>query len=101
MGTCPLITVTPTAATGRPRAFPRLAPAARREHGWTREAVMGKKQVVVAYDFSATSDVALRRALEIAWRAPDHVLHVVHVFGRHGQHHAEMMEHQLHDRVLE
>jgi nucleotide-binding universal stress UspA family protein len=34
-------------------------------------------QVVVAYDFSASSEHALRRALEIAARAPQHVLHVV------------------------
>jgi nucleotide-binding universal stress UspA family protein len=34
-------------------------------------------QVVVAYDFSASSEQALHRALEVACRAPQHVLHVV------------------------
>jgi nucleotide-binding universal stress UspA family protein len=34
-------------------------------------------QVVVAYDFSASSEQALQRALDIALRAPQHVLHVV------------------------
>ena len=35
-------------------------------------------QVVVAYDFSPTSEAALLRAVEAACRAPHHVLHVVH-----------------------
>src|SRR5688572_3643545 len=38
---------------------------------------MSTKQVVVAYDFSSTADVALDRAVELASRAPEHVLHVV------------------------
>jgi nucleotide-binding universal stress UspA family protein len=38
---------------------------------------MDTKQVVVAYDFSDTADVALERAVDIACRAPDHVLHFI------------------------
>lgn len=34
-------------------------------------------QVVVAYDFSPTSEEALARAVEVACRAPQHVLHVI------------------------
>jgi nucleotide-binding universal stress UspA family protein len=34
-------------------------------------------QVVVAYDFSESSEQALQRALEVACRAPQHVLHVI------------------------
>ena len=34
-------------------------------------------QVVVAYDFSPSSEVALARAVDVASRAPQHVLHVV------------------------
>ncbi len=34
-------------------------------------------QVVVAYDFSASSEHALQRAVEVACRAPKHVLHVI------------------------
>lgn len=35
------------------------------------------QQVVVAYDFSPTADVALTAAIDLAARAPSHVLHVV------------------------
>src|SRR5262245_66239990 len=38
---------------------------------------MDTQQVVVAYDFSDSADVALERAVEIACRAPDHVLHFI------------------------
>jgi nucleotide-binding universal stress UspA family protein len=38
---------------------------------------MDAKQVVVAYDFSGTADVALERAVDIACRAPAHVLHFI------------------------
>jgi nucleotide-binding universal stress UspA family protein len=38
---------------------------------------MDAKQVVVAYDFSGTADVALERAVDIACRAPTHVLHFI------------------------
>ena len=38
---------------------------------------MDAKQVVVAYDFSEAADIGLERALEIARRAPHHVLHFV------------------------
>jgi nucleotide-binding universal stress UspA family protein len=34
-------------------------------------------QVVVAYDFSPSSEQALARAIEVAARAPQHVLHIV------------------------
>jgi nucleotide-binding universal stress UspA family protein len=40
---------------------------------------MHVKQVVVAYDFSEPGDVALDRAIEIACRAPEHVLHFIAV----------------------
>lgn len=36
-------------------------------------------QVIVAYDFSASSAEALARAIDVAARAPQHVLHVVTV----------------------
>ena len=42
-------------------------------------------QVVVAYDFSPTSEEALLRATEVACRAPQHVLHIVAAIDpRHG-----------------
>jgi nucleotide-binding universal stress UspA family protein len=40
-------------------------------------------QVIVAYDFSQTSEQALARAVEVAARAPQHVLHIVAVLDRH------------------
>jgi len=43
------------------------------------------RQVVVAYDFSATSDEALGLAVEIACREPIHVLHIISAIdARHG-----------------
>jgi nucleotide-binding universal stress UspA family protein len=42
-------------------------------------------QVVVAYDFSPSSDQALARAIEVAARAPQHVLHVVAALAPHGR----------------
>ncbi len=41
------------------------------------------KQVVVAYDFSDHSDIALGRALELAIHEPEHVLHFVTVLDSH------------------
>lgn len=38
-----------------------------------------KSQIVVAFDFSPSADVALARALELACRAPEHVLHFLTV----------------------
>jgi nucleotide-binding universal stress UspA family protein len=35
------------------------------------------RQVVIGYDFSATADLALELALELACRSPQHVLHVL------------------------
>jgi nucleotide-binding universal stress UspA family protein len=40
-------------------------------------------QIVVAYDFSPSSEQALARAVEIAARAPQHVLHVVAALDPH------------------
>jgi len=40
---------------------------------------MDAKQVVVAYDFSATADVALEYAVDIATREPGNVLHFITV----------------------
>jgi nucleotide-binding universal stress UspA family protein len=42
------------------------------------------QQVVVAYDFSPSSALALVRAVEVALRAPEHVLHVVTAIERTG-----------------
>lgn len=39
--------------------------------------VMSHIQVVVAFDFSPSSEQALHRALDVACRAPQHVLHIV------------------------
>ncbi len=40
-------------------------------------------QVVVAYDFSPSSEQALARAVEAAARAPEHVLHIVAALDPH------------------
>ncbi|MFT3698650.1 MAG: universal stress protein [Kofleriaceae bacterium] len=41
--------------------------------------------IVVAFDFSPSADIALRRAIDVACRAPQHVLHVVTALdARHG-----------------
>lgn len=44
---------------------------------------MSKQQVVVAYDFTRTSDVALERGVELACRDPQHTLHFVTVIDSH------------------
>ena len=70
------------------------------------------RQVVVAYDFSSTSDEALGLAVEIACREPIHVLHIVAAIdARHGlsiapTHHAnyeyaDKIQKMLGDRVRE
>ncbi len=41
-------------------------------------------QVVVAYDFSPSAEEALARAVDVACRAPHHVLHVVTAIDPHG-----------------
>lgn len=43
-------------------------------------------QVVVAYDFSPSAEQALSRAIEVAVRAPQHVLHIVNVLGETARH---------------
>jgi universal stress protein A len=60
---------------------------------------MNKKQVVVAYDFSEPSDVALHRAVELACRAPDHVLHFIGVLSHGDYHRAESVEERLVARI--
>src|SRR6185436_19369153 len=40
-------------------------------------------QVVVAYDFSPSSEQALARAIEVAARAPQHVLHILAALDPH------------------
>lgn len=40
---------------------------------------MSKNQVVVAYDFSKHSDIALQRAIELACRDPENILHFIAV----------------------
>lgn len=41
--------------------------------------------VVVAFDFSPSAELALRRAIDVACRAPQHVLHIVSALdSRHG-----------------
>jgi nucleotide-binding universal stress UspA family protein len=42
-------------------------------------------QVVVAYDFSPSAEQALARAIEVAARAPQHVLHIVVALDQHPQ----------------
>ena len=42
-------------------------------------------QVVVAYDFTPSAELALKRAVEVACRAPQHALHVIAaITGRNG-----------------
>ncbi len=42
-------------------------------------------QVVIGYDFSPSAELALQRAVEVACRAPQHVLHVITAIDtRHG-----------------
>jgi nucleotide-binding universal stress UspA family protein len=43
-------------------------------------------QVVVAYDFSPSSEQALARAIEVAARAPQHVLHIIAAIDPHTWH---------------
>lgn len=43
-------------------------------------------QVVVAYDFSPSAEQALARAVEVAIRAPQHVLHIVHALAETARH---------------
>jgi nucleotide-binding universal stress UspA family protein len=45
--------------------------------------MMQPVQVVVAYDFSPSSEQALARAIEVAARAPQHVLHIVAAIDPH------------------
>ncbi|MBX3157707.1 MAG: universal stress protein [Deltaproteobacteria bacterium] len=45
-------------------------------------------QVVVAYDFSPSSELALARAIDVAARAPQHVLHIVAAIEPRGFAHA-------------
>jgi nucleotide-binding universal stress UspA family protein len=62
-------------------------------------------QVVVAYDFSPSAEEALMRAVDVAARAPQHVLHVVSaldpsVYGRHvTAAAAESIDRQVSERV--
>lgn len=56
---------------------------------------MNKKQVVVAYDFAEPADIALHRAVELACRAPDHVLHFIGVLSHGDYHRAESVEERL------
>lgn len=42
-------------------------------------------QVVVAYDFSPSSEQALARAIEVAARAPQHVLHIICALDPHAR----------------
>ena len=62
-------------------------------------------QVVVAYDFSPSAEEALQRAVDVAARAPQHVLHVVcaldpSTYGRHATlEAAESIERQASERI--
>ena len=62
-------------------------------------------QVVVAYDFSPSAEEALMRAVDVAARAPQHVLHIVcaldpRTHGRHTSHEAaENMQRQVQERA--
>src|ERR1700709_6264 len=62
----------------RARARERWGRAAPRVHRVAADVPMNHHiQVVVAYDFSPSAEQALARAIEVACRAPQHVLHVV------------------------
>jgi nucleotide-binding universal stress UspA family protein len=57
-------------------------------------------QVVVAYDMSPSAEAALARAVEVAARAPQHVLHVVTALDTHGSYvTAEQIHHLIRDHV--
>lgn len=62
-------------------------------------------QVVVAYDFSPSAEEALMRAVDVAARAPKHVLHIVSALdpfshGRHTSHQAaEAVQQRIHERA--
>jgi nucleotide-binding universal stress UspA family protein len=67
-------------------------------------------QVVVAYDFSRSGDVALERAVELACRAPHHVLHFLAAIDPHtglaippdgkvDYRYAERIQHMLSERL--
>ena len=45
--------------------------------------VLHPVQIVVAYDFSPSSEQALHRAIEVAARAPQHVLHIIAALDPH------------------
>jgi len=55
-------------------------------------------QVVVAYDFSPSSERALARAIEVAARAPQHVLHIVAAIDSHA-HAADAVQRSIIENV--
>jgi nucleotide-binding universal stress UspA family protein len=63
-------------------------------------------QVVVAFDFSPSSEQALARAVEVAARAPQHVLHIVSALEPHAGLHgvtyttAEELQKRIMERVM-
>jgi nucleotide-binding universal stress UspA family protein len=57
-------------------------------------------QVVVAYDFSPSAEQALARAIEVAIRAPQHVLHIIHVLGETGRHITYEQADAARDRIV-
>ena len=57
------------------------------------------KHVVVAYDFSETADVALDRAVDLACRAPDHVLHFIAAIDPHRGFGGEAVDYHYAERV--
>jgi len=58
------------------------------------------KNVVVAYDFSDSAKFALERGIDLACRAPEHVLHVVAVIDHDQDYHfAEQVQEQLLDQL--
>lgn len=57
---------------------------------------METKQIVVAYDFSETAELALQRAVELVCRAPNHFLHFITVIDpEHDYRHAEQVQQLL------
>jgi nucleotide-binding universal stress UspA family protein len=63
---------------------------------------MDTKHVVVAYDFSEPGDLALERAVDLACRAPQHVLHFLTVIDPHrgfGLEPDEHVDYQYAERV--
>lgn len=56
-------------------------------------------QVVVAFDFSPSAELALARAVEVAARAPHHVLHIATALEATSYDTADAVQHRVAERV--